>query len=77
MKMGIGTEADWPYVGAVLARTGDDEQVEFFRAFVRECKSWGTHFQVESQLACINLKLTKEERETLSMLGYQDDGGKP
>ena len=72
MKMGIRKEIDWQYVGAILARSDDNEQAEFFKAFVKECLSWGTSCQVEGQLAFINLKLTKEERETLSMLGFNE-----
>jgi len=72
MKLGLLKEVDWQYIGASLAKACDDEQVEFFKAFVKECQVWGTHYQVENQLAGVNLKLTKDEREVLSMLGYED-----
>ena len=68
MKLGI-RDVDWKYVGALLARSGDDEQIQFFKAFIKECNSWGTKHQVEFQLSGIRLKLTSEEKETLSMLG--------
>ena len=74
MKLGILQEIDWEYVGATLARGTDDEQVKFFKAFVKECNCWGTHYQVEKQMAFINDKLTKEERETLSMVSYEEGG---
>ena len=73
MKHGITKEIDWTYTGALLANEGDIEQIEFLRAFIKECNSWGTHTQVEYQLACVNKKLTEEERETLSMLSYNGE----
>ena len=71
MKQGL-RDIDWDYAGAALARESDNEQVQFFKAFIKECNSWGTRLQVEKQLSFINLKLTKEERETLSMLSYEE-----
>lgn len=71
MKLGL-QDIDFAYVGAVLARADDAEQAKFFKAFVKECNTWGTHMQVEMQLAGVNLKLTPEEKETLGMLGYED-----
>ena len=73
MRTGIRKEIDWEYLGALLARSDDDEQAEFFKAFIKECNSWGTAYQVELQLAFINNKLTPEERETLKMLGYKEE----
>jgi len=73
MRLGL-TETNWSYVGAVLAQSDSGEQLEFFRAFVKECKSWGTRQQVEKQLAMVNADLTPDEREILAMLGYK--GGK-
>ena len=72
MRRGIRTEIDWALVGAELAQAGDVEQLEFLRAFIKECNSWGTRLQVETQLAYVNLKLTKEEKETLAMLSYRE-----
>ena len=73
MKFGIVKEIDWPYVGALLAQEGDDKQTEFFKGFIAECLSWGTHLQVEQQLAHVNLKLSSDERKVLSMLSYDGD----
>jgi hypothetical protein len=73
MKMGLRKDADWEYVGAKLARADDEEQTAFFKAFCKECSKWGTSAQVEWQIAGINAKLTKEERETLSMLSYMEE----
>ena len=71
MKMGI-VDVNFAHVGAMLAQAGDDEQTEFFKAFVKECKSWGTAYQIEMQLAGVNSKLTKEEKQTLGMIGYEE-----
>ncbi|MDH4319404.1 MAG: hypothetical protein OEV64_13510 [Desulfobulbaceae bacterium] len=70
MKKGIRTSIDWPLVGAELANCGDDEQIDFFKAFVKECKSWGTSHQTEMQLTSISRGLKKEEKEILSALSY-------
>lgn len=75
MKQGILTEIDWSYIGAQLAQSDDVEQTKFFKAFVKECKTWGTSYQIEMQLAGVNLNLDKEERATLFMLGYEEKGG--
>ena len=73
MKLGLTKEIDWEFVGASLAREDDHAQVAFFKAFVKECNSWGTFFQVQTQLAFINGELSKEECETLGMISYQGD----
>ena len=67
-----GLTNDWAYVGACLAHSDDNEQATIFKAFVKECQSWGTRLQIESQLAHVSLKLTSEERETLAMIGYDE-----
>jgi len=72
MKHGL-QDIDWKYVGACLARTGDGGQAEFFKAFIAECSTWGTRYQVEQQLAFVNRKLTKDEREVLGMLSYDGE----
>lgn len=69
MKLGI-RDIDWSYVGALLAQESDIEQIEFFKSFVKECNTWGTKHQIQLQLAIVNQKLTIEEKETLSMIGY-------
>lgn len=72
MKVGL-QEIDWKLAGATLANQGDNEQADFFRAFVKECRSWGTHYQIEFQLARVNQKLNGKEREILSMLGFEGE----
>ncbi len=72
MRLGIRKDVDWEYLGALLAQGSDDDQVEFLKSFAKECASWGTRLQVESQLACVNLKLTSEEKQTLSMIGFEE-----
>lgn len=64
---------DWKHVGAVLANSGSDEQLDFFRSFIKETQSWGTKHQIHMQLAEVNKDLTEEERDIISMLGYQGD----
>ena len=76
MKHGMTCETDWEYVGACLANEGDEQQAQFLKAFVKECLSWGTRQQVESQLAFVNLKLTDKEKEVLSMISYVEVTGK-
>lgn len=74
MKLGL-RDIDWAQVGAQLAQSDDTEQAEFFKAFIKECKSWGTSHQVELQLASINDLLTSEERDILSMITYVSGTG--
>ena len=69
----VTVQVDWSLIGATLANCNAEEQAQFLKAFVKECNSWGSHYQVESQLASVNLALTVEERETLSMLSYQGE----
>lgn len=64
---------DWERAGAELAELTSEEQVLFFKAFLKECLSWGTRLQVEQQFAGINSELTADEREALSMLGYSNE----
>lgn len=61
MKLGLLKDIDWSHVGALLAQSDDEKQTDFFKAFVKECKSWGTNYQVEQQLAAVNLRLSGEE----------------
>ena len=72
MKLGLIQEIDWKYIGATLAQTDDEIQAMVIKAFLKECLTWGTHYQIEKQLACVNLKLTSEERDMLSMLSFND-----
>ena len=71
MKLGL-RDIDWAQVGAELAQGDSKEQSTFLKAFIREMNSWGTHAQVEQQLAYVNGELTKEERETLAMLSFDE-----
>ena len=72
MKKGV-VSLDWEYLGALLAQSSDDEQAVFVKSFIKECKTWGTNYQVQQQITCINQKLTKDEKEIMSMLGYDED----
>jgi hypothetical protein len=71
MRIGL-QEPDWDYIGSVLARTDDIGQIKFFKAFVKECETWGTEYQIGSQLAGVNHNLTDEEKEILGMIGYKE-----
>ena len=72
MRIGL-QEPDWGYIASVLANTGDDNQIIFFKALVKEMRSWGTMYQAQIQLAGVNRQLSNDEKELLSMLGYSDD----
>lgn len=73
MRIGL-QDTNWEYIGARLARSDDNEQAAFFKAFVKECLSWGTNQQVAFQLAGVNHKLTPEEIEVLGQLTYEEGG---
>jgi hypothetical protein len=74
MKMKLGTMGlDWAQIGAMLAVEDDNKQVEFFKAFSKECNSWGTKHQVEMQLAAVNRALTTEEKQTLGETVHLSD----
>jgi len=73
MIHGILRGIDWEYLGSVLANESEVEQAAFIRTFVDECNNWGTHHQVETQLAMVNKRLTVEQRKTLEMLSYNSD----
>ena len=76
MRNGLNVLTSVELIAAQLAHGDDDVQALFFKAFVKECKSWDTHAAVEFQLASVNLKLTEEEIEVLSMLTYtEEDNG--
>jgi len=72
MRLGMTENVDWAYIGALLARDDDNSQVTFFKSFINECNSWGTHYQIEKQFAMINIKLTDTEKEQLYMLSYKE-----
>ena len=76
MRLGMLKEVDWNYIAASLAGETAETQATFLKAFEKECLTWGTHYQVELQLAGVNGKLTEEEIEVLSMLTYQEEAGK-
>ena len=69
MRLGL-QDMDWAYVGAKLAQGDDTEQVDFLKGFIKECRSWGTRNQIESQLAMVNHQLTPDDKSVLRMLGY-------
>jgi len=71
MKYGF-TEIDWEYVASQLAHEDDNTQATFLKAFVKECGTWGTQFQVEKQLAGVNHLLADEEKDVLGMLTYKE-----
>ena len=72
MRAGIRTSIDWSLVGAELAQDDDCAQVEFFKAFLKECQTYGTRHQTEMQLMSINQKLTDEEKELIATIAYKE-----
>ena len=72
MRKGIRTSIDWSLVGAELAQSDDNDQAEFFKAFVKEAQTYGTHYQTEMQLMSINQKLTNEEKELIATIAYKE-----
>lgn len=66
-------EIDWEYAGACLARGDANEQTKFFKAFVKECRTWGTRWLVQQQLACVNRLLSDSEKECLGMIGKKGE----
>ena len=70
MRLGL-QEVEWGYVGAKLANDGEEAQTTFIKGFIKECLTWGTQYQIGIQLASVNHNLTPEEREIISMLGYE------
>jgi len=67
---------DYKSVAAFLASENDEIQADFFKVFIKELKQLcGTHYHTEFQLAGVNQKLSKEEKELLSMIGYEKEGG--
>lgn len=73
MRHGIVQPIDWGLLGATLANEGSEEQIAFFKAFVGECFTWGTTYQVQKQLVYVNEKLTEQEKEALSMLSCKGE----
>lgn len=72
MKLGITKEIDWIYVGSLLANEDENAQTAFFRGFVKECKTWGTNYQVGIQLAGVCRGLSGEEKDVLSQITYKE-----
>jgi len=72
MRSGLH-EIDWKQAGAEFARSDDKQQIDFFKSFVKECKTWGTEYQINMQLASVNKELTKEEIDCLGMITYKGD----
>ena len=66
-------EINWEVAGAKLANVDSTIQTKFFKAFVKECLSWGTRYQAESQLAYINMNLTEEEKQLLNMISFREE----
>ena len=73
VKRGIRTSIDWSLVGAELAQDDDCAQVEFFKAFLKECQTYGTRHQTEMQLITISNQLTDEEKDLVQTIGYKGD----
>ena len=70
MRIGV-QNTDWEYIGAKLATETDEDQAKFFRGFVKEAKTFGSHYQTEMQMMSINKLLTSEEREVLGAISHE------
>ena len=73
MRYGIRTETDWSLVGAELAKEDDHAQIKFFKAFLKEAQTYGTHFQTEMQLISINKGLTNDEKELAATIAFKEE----
>ena len=73
MKHGIRTSTDWSLVGAELAQQGDDDQIKFFKSFLKEAQTYGTRHQTEMQLISIAHGLTEDEKELIETICYKGD----
>ena len=69
-----GMLISWAQAGALLAEADDNEQVEFFQAFVREFNTWETRRMVQAQLTEVNRRLSSDERRVLGELSYDEEG---
>ena len=68
-----GFIVDYETVAALLANESDEEQGAFFKVFIKELKAQcKTNHNAEMQLAHVNNKLSDEEKELISMLGYKE-----
>lgn len=74
MRHGIAMPVDWKYLGAVLANEGSVAQVDFFKSFLDEMRSWGTNHQIELQLISIAKELSGADRGLLSLFCDQHGG---
>jgi hypothetical protein len=66
MRKGI-VPLDWKLIGAMCADEGSVAQLEFFKSFLNEMRSWGTNFQIEVQLCEIAGELEDADRRLLSI----------
>ena len=73
MRKGIILSNDWQHVGAILADSDDEDQVNFFRGFVKEMKTWDTGWAQGMQLAAIYKKLTDEEKKVLRSICVDEE----
>lgn len=71
MKQGL--IIDYQTVAALLANESDEEQVAFFKTFLKELKGvCRTNYNAEMQLAGVNRQLTDDEKELIGMLGFKE-----
>ena len=70
----LGISIDWSVLGAQLACEDNTVQAEFLEAFAKElvtgCKS---RHGAEMQLCWVNDELTKDAKELLHMIGFEDE----
>lgn len=73
MRKGI-VPIDWKLIGAMCADEGSTAQVEFFKSFLNEMRSWGTNYQIQTQLCEVAKDLSSPDKELLSIFCDQHGG---
>jgi hypothetical protein len=67
-----GDYFNWEIIGALLAQKSSDEQIKFFKGFVREIETYDTNMAKEMQLIYVGNGLTDREKELLSSLSFKE-----
>jgi len=68
-----GLIINYKTVAALLANSDDNDQFDFFSTFCAELrKCCKTHFNTQAQLSFVAMKLSREDKELLGILGIGD-----
>lgn len=63
----------WEYLGALLANQDSKLQAKFFKAFLKEMRSWDTAWAREMQLTHIAKEFSEDDKDLLSVLSYREE----